>query len=404
MFSNKTVFILGAGASWHYGYPLGETLVDEVAERSLRLAEFFRDRKTISHVPEVMTARIPKPLPAGHVPQSYWEAAERECVELNKRLRTVHPLVIDYFLAHSPGLQSIGRFIIAWVILECDAQWQLNRANRNRSNVEWPHRRDNWCRFLLYKLTSGCRTAADLLKNDVTFVTFNYDVSLERELYEGLSSIEMFGQAPGVLKQFFTENRFLHMYGKVRDCPPAEFPVKANDFVNLSSRLSSPDLDQVILLKEHLDLVYAAAQLIRTIDPDEKDSNDKVLQPAKQVISDAACLYLLGYGFDGSNNKRLGLERFCLCHDNGHGKVVASGTKKCILFTNYDDRNQVNKKVSNLFLNCHDGFLTSGPVVHGDPTGLYYVEKSVRDVYGALGVDFDDLETQDLFSGRGRRV
>jgi hypothetical protein len=32
--SNSTVFILGAGASWHYGYPTGETLVEKVKEKA----------------------------------------------------------------------------------------------------------------------------------------------------------------------------------------------------------------------------------------------------------------------------------------------------------------------------------------------------------------------------------
>jgi hypothetical protein len=32
MFRVPTVFILGAGASWHYGYPTGEDLVKMVIE------------------------------------------------------------------------------------------------------------------------------------------------------------------------------------------------------------------------------------------------------------------------------------------------------------------------------------------------------------------------------------
>jgi hypothetical protein len=34
MFHVPTVFILGAGASWHYGYPTGEDLVKMVIERA----------------------------------------------------------------------------------------------------------------------------------------------------------------------------------------------------------------------------------------------------------------------------------------------------------------------------------------------------------------------------------
>jgi len=157
--------------------------------------------------------------------------------------------------------------------------------------------------------------------------------------------------------------------------------------------------------KEFFDFIYTASQSIRTIDPDDKGSNDHILEAAKRAIADADCLYILGYGFDGNNNKRLGLNRHCLSTEDPMpiGRAP-TGVNKCVMFTNYGDRNQVNKKVSNLFLNRHDAFLTPGPVVHGDPTGMYYIEKSVRDVYGALEVDFDDLETQRLFDGTARRT
>lgn len=41
MFTEPTVFILGAGASWHYGYPTGEKLVEHVIAAATRAADFF---------------------------------------------------------------------------------------------------------------------------------------------------------------------------------------------------------------------------------------------------------------------------------------------------------------------------------------------------------------------------
>jgi hypothetical protein len=40
MFDKPTVFILGAGASWHYGYPTGEELVKMVIKTAGRLGDF----------------------------------------------------------------------------------------------------------------------------------------------------------------------------------------------------------------------------------------------------------------------------------------------------------------------------------------------------------------------------
>lgn len=36
MFRKPTVFVLGAGASWHFGYPTGEQLVDDVIDMARR--------------------------------------------------------------------------------------------------------------------------------------------------------------------------------------------------------------------------------------------------------------------------------------------------------------------------------------------------------------------------------
>jgi hypothetical protein len=41
MFANKTVFILGAGASWDYGYPTGEDLIKNVIAKARIAVEYF---------------------------------------------------------------------------------------------------------------------------------------------------------------------------------------------------------------------------------------------------------------------------------------------------------------------------------------------------------------------------
>lgn len=90
-------------------------------------------------------------------------------------------------MGQNPHLQRIGKFLIAWVILECEARYAAEKRNPNSVTGA-----DNWCRFIIHKLTNGCRKSADLHKNEVRFITFNYDTSLERALYGGLSSIDLF--------------------------------------------------------------------------------------------------------------------------------------------------------------------------------------------------------------------
>ncbi len=41
MFEKKTVFIIGAGASWHYGYPTGAELVESIIESALKIRAYL---------------------------------------------------------------------------------------------------------------------------------------------------------------------------------------------------------------------------------------------------------------------------------------------------------------------------------------------------------------------------
>jgi hypothetical protein len=53
------------------------------------------------------------------------------------------------------------------------------------------------------------------LRNNVSFVTFNYDTSLEYELYRSLRAISQFSEG-NVIDKFFEGDRFIHVYGKIR--------------------------------------------------------------------------------------------------------------------------------------------------------------------------------------------
>lgn len=199
MFLNKTVFILGAGASWHYGYPTGEELVRKVLDKARAAAKYVygqwsSDIETESvPAPKYVLRNYQSSSQSGGLTQfrKEWDCCLQECNDIINRLLAVDPLVIDYFLGHNPHLGDIGKFLIAWVLLECEAVYREDRLNDNRrgnflkQGGEVPnYKNDNWYRFIIHKLVSGCEDADSLFKNQVTFVTFNYDVSLELELFK----------------------------------------------------------------------------------------------------------------------------------------------------------------------------------------------------------------------------
>src|SRR5579859_2195639 len=146
MFRKKTVFILGAGASTHYGYPTGEKLVEQVIKLAGDAATYFssalteRNQIELNVRPRVITRNSPQQVSTDQV-QNEWKTASEEFQALTDRLRAAHPLVIDYFLDHNPDFEAVGKFCIAWALLHAES----NFRDHHQKNLN----AENWLRFIL---------------------------------------------------------------------------------------------------------------------------------------------------------------------------------------------------------------------------------------------------------------
>jgi hypothetical protein len=371
MFKEPTVFILGAGASWHYGYPTGEDLVKKVIKKADLAADFFDHSFRAQN--NLAPAYLKDLMQSGNqsTVRGAWKKALGEVKKLKLGLEQVNPLVIDYYLGQNPELKDIGRLLIAWIILECEYNARSGEnQNRHLRSGETAH--DDWCRFIIHQLAIHCRESKDLFSNRVSFITFNYDVSLERALRNGLAHIQMFTEEDR--SKFLGGYRINHIYGRIRDVGAAvEWPMAGlNQNLDNLTEHSAPKYH--LAMKETLDLVYEAAKGLRVIDPDDKGADDNALMIARKALSDAKRVFILGYGFDEHNSERLGLREY-LSH---------STNSKPVAFTNFQDIGQINKRASRLFHGrVTKEMLTSGHVI------VDSYEKSVRNTYDALAWDFD---------------
>jgi hypothetical protein len=77
MFDPKTVFILGAGASWHYGYPTGQALVKKVITKAKVAERYFTQARIGSPLRPQYIARNSSDPPAGGTfgLKKEWEAS-----------------------------------------------------------------------------------------------------------------------------------------------------------------------------------------------------------------------------------------------------------------------------------------------------------------------------------------
>ena len=410
MFRKSTVFVLGAGASWHYGYPTGEGLVESVISMARRLENYCEHRlacgQVVQFIPDYVN-QFYDPSKGSNGAISAWKYVHKECQLLISRLQSVRPLLIDHFLAWNQPLQNVGKLMIAAVILECEAIWLRMQANQNRrllladapvpptdeelSRLDITKYHDDWCRFVIHKLVYGCNNSHDLLNNEVNFVTFNYDASLEYKLFSALSSIDLL-QSQDVLK-FLAEGRIVHVYGSVHASIPLEADkVDALSAENLGKGFDTPlkHASEFEPRKSFLDRCFVASKGLRTIDPHDKEEDRESIKCAHDWIDAAKVIYILGYGFDAKNSHRIGLD-FTI----KRGSYAPGPTGKNVMFTNYGNINTINKSASALWYHRQDAFLHDDDGwIDGSPNGDYYVEKSVRTVYEALEKDFPPLEAE----------
>jgi hypothetical protein len=393
MFTTKTAFILGAGASWHYGYPTGEQLVKKIIEKAAYASAYFEfSAQHSNHLrPECLVEMASPDVPL----QQQWTGVLQQCELLKAGLQQVNPLVIDYFLGWNPKVSVIGLLLIAWVILECEHNQLLNRGNLNRretltnspfeaerikaNTVDLKKYKDDWCRFVIHQLAINCKSSSDLFKNDITFITFNYDISLERAIYQGLRHIELFRSED--IEKFLSGGRILHVYGKVRENFAAHPPrLKWNEQGrNPKDLIDNARSQHLSDYKNFLDQIYLASRGIRVIDPEDKDTDKETTRASVEAIKGASSLYILGYGFDQNNSDRLNLQYLL------HRQQLRD---KHVFFTNFGNVNRVNKRASVLFFGDTQHFLPSGSQVEAVTNNFYY-ERSFRDVYEALELDFD---------------
>lgn len=295
--------------------------------------------------------------------------------------------MIDYFLFQNPSLRAIGTLMIAAVILEREAVWLKVRGNDNRrqrhelrDTFPYNQHKDRWDRFIVHKLLNGCVKSSDLLSNNVHFITFNYDASLEFNLYRSLDATDMFDTDD--IGKFF-EDRVLHVYGCVHSRIPGEADsIDLNVMAELGKRRDHTDAEKLEQRTHLVDKCWDAAQRLRTIDQHDKDHEGDAIQSAITRVRDAKVAFILGYGFDTNNNKRIGLDQLSMTRG-----------VKTVLFTNFGNPNSVNKKVSNLLMDSFSHFLRDSIQTNaGRSKDPFYFEKSTGDVYQALERDFDAVE------------
>lgn len=256
MIDKKTVFVLGAGASCPYGYPSGSQLREEIC---LNLTNKYLNHLNRAYPDE--TTRKNK---------------NKEIKFFIKTFNDSTTKSIDLFLARNPHLAETGKNIIAYTIF--DAEIKSNFRERSK------HLEQDWYFYLFDRLTDGvidfkklCRIKAN---SKVSFITFNYDRSLEQFLYESFQN--SFTNVPShEIVAIMNDIEIIHMYGCI-------------------APLDWQDREKGISYKTSIteSLLNRCSSNIKTIY--EQDNNSE-LDEVELLLEEAEQVFYLGFGYAEEN-------------------------------------------------------------------------------------------------------
>jgi hypothetical protein len=271
MFNIKTLLVLGAGASVPYGYKTSNGLVGSISTEKRGL----------------------------------YNQEEKDFISLFEKSPS---RTIDEFVFQNPSKKELAQKIIAKAICEYEAQYATQPWIDKGKKT---HQDNDWYKIFVATLLSGVQKPEDILKNNISVITFNYDVSFERYTTEALQNVEILKQGTKdygkeFCEKFFNEN-VLHVYGKIGD-------VKSYG-------------------KRNLEDCYKNIKFI-----DDKDNNP---QEVGALIEDVERVFIFGFGFHDINIKNAGL------YD-----LKQTDTLR-ISYTNYEGSAEIDRKVKQIARQGH---------------------------------------------------
>lgn len=252
----ETVLVLGAGASTDFGFPTGKKLVTQI-RNMLSKPEDYR---------------------SGLFYETGWRVRPDAVTPFVDTFTEADPFSIDAWLEHNPDFIEVGKVAIAIALLEYEQNSDLRPTN-------------NWYQLLFQRLDSPFEEFQD---NKLSIITFNYDRSLEQYLFENFRYTHT-NKSKEECRKKLNQLKICHVYGSLG---------------RLEWKFDNPEhpLPQVHYgAKLDQNYILCAADSIKIV-PEKTTELSQEFQEARELIYHAKALYFLGFGYNETNMKRLGID------------------------------------------------------------------------------------------------
>ena len=248
--TSSSTLILGAGASWTYGYPTGKEL-------RIKILEIEHDMNAFSEIAHVGIPTIR---------------------DFLNRFRLSSASSIDTFLSRNAKFDDVGKAAIAKVLYSCESINNLYAEDSDKVA------QDNWYSYLLNTL-ANCDEWKSFDPSWLTIITFNYDRSLEYFLSTSLQN--MYGKSADEVNERLKSLKIVHVYG--------DLGVDKLDSFGYGQALTDDDSmhNAICLAKQKLQIMH------------EGRDDEIILNPIRDIIKNADKIGFLGFGFDRINVSRI---------------------------------------------------------------------------------------------------
>jgi hypothetical protein len=252
MITTPTVFVLGAGASADFSFPVGKELLEIVVS--------FRGGN------------------GGRNNLVELGCLNRDIDTFCSALNYSADASIDAFLEKRPEFMEIGKIAMATHLIGCE---QLANLFGERNGF-------NWLKYLFRKMQGGSFEAFG--ENEVSFVTFNYDRVVEQFLSTALQNA--WGKSERDAGALIAKIPIIHLHGQL-GLLPWQSPTNARAFDGIVSTQN----------------IRIAANGIKVVHEGVEDRR-KQFDDAKELIRLAKRVYFLGVGTSNVNLERIGVMDF----------------------------------------------------------------------------------------------
>lgn len=263
--------ILGAGASWDYGFPVGTELRNQICREIFEGKNYYSEQK--------------------------WK---RDQLTSFAHTLLESRLSVDAFLEEHPDDLAMGKFAIATKLLPLENKKLLYDAWLYPEKAEVKDK-NHWYDILFEKLIDG--TDFDNFKdNKLSVITFNYDRSFEHFLFNSFRSSRKKAKEnkAGCIAQV-SSIEVVHVYGSLGRLPwqPDSGLLKGVPEVEYSALKSGGDLPPKIAT---IELAANSIDLVR-----DGSGDTPAFARSKKLLQQAQRIFILGFGFNRTNLERLGL-------------------------------------------------------------------------------------------------